>query len=338
MLSGESRGTRRAFMRFLVPVAAVVLVAASALTGSAATAGTRPVTAAPPAAAAAPVGWDTFRRLDRLPYLSPGVQTRQFSSFDRTGGNLHDGFDGQYSCLRTSGTSCVIAEDADAGELASIWFTRIGAFPGDVAGTGRITIELDGRNVVDAPLADVVAGRLGAPFVYPLVANASQSSGGVYIKVPMPYRQSMRITTQHNALFYHVTYRHFPNAQDVSTFDPADPADDVVALLRAAGTRDPKPVRPDATSRETTVSLAAGQQVDAMAVTGPATITELRVRVPDGSATDATLAGLRLRITFDGRRTVDAPIGEFFGSGLGEYPVRSLLFAMDTAANGWYTT
>src|ERR1700730_18032744 len=34
------------------------------------------------------VGWDTYRRLDRLPYLSADTQTLQVSSFDRTGGDF----------------------------------------------------------------------------------------------------------------------------------------------------------------------------------------------------------------------------------------------------------
>jgi len=37
--------------------------------------------------------------------------------------------------------------------------------------------------------------KLGAPFASPLVANADQTSGGVYVKVPMPFRSSMRVTT-----------------------------------------------------------------------------------------------------------------------------------------------
>src|SRR5262245_37533887 len=72
-----------------------------------------------------PIGWDVFRQLDRLPYLSPGTQARQFSSFDRAGGNTQDGFDGRYSCLsKTSNGHCVIAEDTGPGEISSIWFTR----------------------------------------------------------------------------------------------------------------------------------------------------------------------------------------------------------------------
>ncbi|GHJ41748.1 hypothetical protein Sm713_73570 [Streptomyces sp. TS71-3] len=290
-----------------------------------------------PRAAAAdkgPVGWDTYRRLDRLPYLSAGTQTRQFSSFDRTGGN-GDGFDGTYSCLKTTASGCVLAEDHGAGEISSIWFTRDN---GDVTATGTLTIELDGATVLNAPLQDVVDGKQGAPFVYPLVADADQSSGGVYIKVPMPYRDSMRVTVRNNPLFYHVGYRHFTDADGVRRFDPSDPATDVIDMLKAAGAKDPKPAAAGATTVRRTLGLAAHQQGEAARLDGPGSISALRVRIPDGEDTDAVLSGLRLRLGFDGRQTADAPIGEFFGSGLGESPVRSLLFAMDTAADGWYTT
>jgi D-arabinan exo alpha-(1,3)/(1,5)-arabinofuranosidase (non-reducing end) len=442
-----------------------------------------------------PIGWDIYRRLDRLPELTPGAATKQFSSFDRAGGNA----DGSgWSCLRQQ-DGCVIAEKLGAGEIESLWFTR--DF-GDVTRTGAIKVELDGVTVLDAPLLDVVEGRLGAPFVFPLVANADQSSGGVFIRVPMPYRTSMRVTTDANPRFYHVLYREFADAEGVPTFDPNDPAQDVIDLLREFGTRDPKPVQPQAETQTASFALAAGASATLAVTDGPGMITEIRLRIPqivgrelesitddgrgfgaggfseftvaidpanqgvrltrrldtrigyqradvlvDGvvaaqwiglpatpggrwadltvdlpaSATagksaitirnvfvyseldfnefhywvdsrvggalvrtdavdvgaehagdetahqyriqnptyvatprftyplapadvqaeaarladpDAVLRDARLRITFDGARTVDAPLGEFFGSGLGEYPVRSLLFAMETTPGG----
>jgi hypothetical protein len=184
-----------------------------------------------------PVGYDVYRELDRLPELTTGVDTLQFSSFDRGGGN-DDGFVGTYSCLRMTAAGCVIAEHEGVGEIDSIWFTRD---EGNVSRTGDIKIELDGRTVLDASLQDVVDGDLGAPFAYPLVANADQSSGGVYIKVPMPFRASMRVTTEANPLFHHVTYRRFADARGVPTFNPQDEARDVLETLRASGTADPKP-------------------------------------------------------------------------------------------------
>jgi hypothetical protein len=57
----------------------------------------------------------------------------------------------------------------------------------------------------------------------------------------------------------------------------------------------------------------------------------------DVTASDAVLTGAHLKVTFDGETTVDAPLGEFFGSGLGEYDTRTLFSSIDTHADGWYT-
>lgn len=298
-----------------------------------------PVSAPLPVAGKGPVGYEHYRRLDALAGLPGGVQTLQFSSFDRAGGN-DDGFSGKFSCLRPAPDGCVLAERQGAGEIASIWFTRDG---GDVRRTGTIRIELDGRTVLDAPLQDVVDGRLGAPFAYPLVANADLSSGGVYLKVPMPFRESMRITTQHNPFFYHVTYRAFADSVGVATFDPTDPATDVIGTLRDAGFRDPKPAAPGAQRIGARFGpLAPGDSVVLGSLTGPGSISELRLRIPQivphDRASEEILGGARLRLTFDGMRTADVPLGEFFGSGLGEHEMRSLFMAMETGPGGWYTS
>ncbi len=285
-------------------------------------------------AAKGPVGWDIYRHLETVPYLPRGVETRQFSSFDRTGGN-DDGFDGRYSCLRETSEGCVIAEDFGSGEVDSIWSTRKVKPEGGISLTGTITVVLDGMTVLHDNLKVVVDGGRGEPFVYPLVANDQQSAGGVYIKVPMTYTQSMKIVTEHNPYFYHVIYRHFSDAVGVSTFDPSDRASDVLAVLRAAGTADPKPRSAAARTVSATVTARPGAVTTLASVAGPATITELRIHLPDRSA--STLASTRLRITFDGHATVDAAIGEFFGAGLGEFTVRSLMFAMNPS-DGWYTT
>ena len=75
------------------------------------------------------VGWDTYRRLDRLPYLSAGSQTLQVSSFDRSGGDFDistGNRNGTGGCLAPGGAGCVIAQDHGAGEIDSIWLTRDG--------------------------------------------------------------------------------------------------------------------------------------------------------------------------------------------------------------------
>nr|WP_239003477.1 glycoside hydrolase family 172 protein [Nocardia panacis] len=284
------------------------------------------------------VGWDTYRHLDRLPNLPGGSRTLEFSSFDRSGGTYEaytGNQNGSGGCLSTGGAGCVIAQDAGAGEVSSIWFTNdVNGVRGDVSAMGNIRIELDGRTVLNAPLQSVVDGRLGAPFVFPLVANAGQAGGGVYIKVPMAYRDSMRISVQAKLKYYHVYYRHLPDATGVRTFDPSDRAEDVVAKLQAAGTRDPKPALPGTRNDARTVDIPSGATVPIETVTGSGSIVALRLRLPVDS--DEVRSGLRLRISFDGHETVNAPVGEFFGSGLGSASVRSLLFAADP--NGWMSS
>ena len=271
------------------------------------------------------VGWDTYRHLDRLPYLSADTQTRQLSSFDRSGGNYDistGNKNGNGGCLASGGAGCVVAEDRGAGEIDSIWFTRDG---GNVTALGNIRIDLDGHTVIDAPLQSLVDGALGAPFVWPLVANATQSPGGVYIKVPMPYRQSMRVSVASHLEYYHVDYRRFSTPDGVTTFSRSDPAQDVLATFRAAGAVDPKPAVPTARHNHRVNQIPASSGLQIAESTGSGSISALHLQLPQPA--DQLLAGLRLQIEFDGRTMVDSPLGEFFGAGLGTDNVGSLMFA-----------
>jgi len=287
-----------------------------------------------------PVGYDSFRRLDLLPLLRPGVQARQESSYDRSGAN-DDGIPGTYSCRRiTAQGRCVLAEHAGPGEIDSMWFTRHRA---NIAPTGGLRIVLDGRTVVDAPLLDVVNGRLGAPFVLPLVANTFQSSGGAYVKVPMPFRERMEVSTSANPIYYHVAFRTFSDADGVTIFDPAAPAADVLATLRASGLRDPKPALPGARTAARAFTLAPGRRLVLDRRTGPGVITALQLRFRRLSAPrrgvpfprQELFRFARVQMFFDGRRTVDAPLGEFFGSGIAPATVRALLLAQSPSPFGW---
>ncbi|MGI8751194.1 MAG: DUF2961 domain-containing protein [Acidimicrobiales bacterium] len=227
-----------------------------------------------------PVGWDAYRRLDRMAEIPTGVETRSFSSFDRTGGN-GDSLGAGASCLSTAPAGCLLASHDGPGEVDSIWFTNIGPGGfGDVTPDGNLRVELDGQLVVDKPPESLVEGAYGAPFVYPLVADRVQSSGGVYIKVPMSFRQSMRVYTSNEAVYYHIDYRVFADAVGVSTFDPTDPAADVVAKLRASGTADPKPPSPGAVTTRLPFNLTPGQSATLATETGPGSVSALHLSLP----------------------------------------------------------
>ncbi len=238
-------------------------------------------------------GWDIYRRLDLLPEIDNGSQTLQFSSFDREGGNWSDGFDGKYSYLRKTDQGYVIAEASGAGEIQSMWFTRD---EGDVSATGNLIVELDGKVVLNQSLQSLVNGEMGAPFVYPFVANAEESSGGVIIKVPIPYKESMRITTTNNPLFYHVTYRKFASNEDVETFDPSYVPTDVMEAAKTWGYEDPKPEVEGAQVVEDDFSLPEGESITLYEGTGSGYINEITVNIPQFEPAPPTVT-----VTDDGR-------------------------------------
>jgi hypothetical protein len=248
--------------------------------------------------------------------LRTGEHARLESSWDRRGAN-HDNL---YACRRMTGGRCVLAEYTGAGEIDSIWTTRPRA--GDVTRTGTIRVELDGRRVLDDALTRVVGGALGSPFAFPAVANRGQASGAAWIKVPMAFRQHMVVSTSANPGYVRVNYRTFDAPGTVVTFDPADPASDVLATLRAAGTRPPVAAAP-----ASDIVNASDGPLD---VSGAGTITALKVSLNGVNPSPNTLAFTRVRMTFDGRTTVDAPLGELFGSGL-PGRVHSLLAAQEGA-------
>lgn len=292
--------SRRRRRRGVGGLAAIGLAFATASLTTAATATAAP--AAPAALAArhaataeaaaatanGPVGWDTLRRLDQYASLPQGVRLKQFSSFDRAQHNTD-----QDNCLRGIGAGgCVMAEASGPGEVDSIWLTGFVTANGsndwgNVSALGNIVIVLDGKTIVNANLQSVVNGSLGAPFVYPLVANASQSSGGVYIDVPMPYTSSMLIytTATPNPDYYHVDYRTYADATGVTTFDPTDTASDVLATLNAAGTADPKPAQSGAaTVTAGPFALAPGASQQVASISGPASLSALHLSLPQLAA------------------------------------------------------
>jgi hypothetical protein len=220
-----------------------------------------------------PIGWDSYRRPDLFPKLRSGTETRDFSSTDPAQANG----DFNHPLRVTSDGQYVIAEANGPGEIVSIWSTING---GDVTNDGLITIQLDGNVVLSANYKALVSGALGAPWVWPLVGNLYDTSGGAQIKVPTPYTQSMRVTVQGNPDYFHVIYRQFDDATGVTTFDPTDKALDVIAKLRAFGMRDPKPALPGTATVRAEINIPSNSQSRLVQINEPGEITELRLQLP----------------------------------------------------------
>lgn len=222
-------------------------------------------------------GWDTYQEYD-LSLLRPNETTSQFSSYDRNGGN-DDGFDGTFSCLRPMEETgrCIIADYTGAGEVASIWFT----YESDsIEPAGDIEIVLDGVTVLEGDIQSIVNGDKGAPFSWPLVGNTNDTRGGNVIKIPMPFKESMLISTGNNPHFYHVGFRKFPSADGVKTFDPSDSAQDILSSMQQFGSRDPKPAPENPLKEFAYGEVKAGNSTEAISIMASGQITQVNLHIP----------------------------------------------------------
>lgn len=291
-------------------------------------------------AAAGPVALED---LDSLPLLREGTRAWQVSSFDRTG-DLLDANDDRNTWLRldTNG-EFVLLDESGPGCVHRIWMTYSQeAF----VTNNRIRIYLDGETSprVEMNVGDFFSGT-NAPFLQPLVGNKAWSAGGMVCYVPIPYRVGCRIATtwfppeseryQHWPAdwgYYQIAGHAYDSEDGVTTWTGAEDLSRVLDQWTHLGA-DPK--RTNAlVSIAGTVAVPAGATSVLASINAPGCLAAVLLDPEPHDA--ATLADARLQMLWDGRPepAVDAPIGEFFGSGFGEVPVSSLMIGMRT--NGPY--
>jgi hypothetical protein len=198
------------------------------------------------------------------------------------------------------------------GVITRIWF----AVP-----TGALRIVLDGHLVADAPLSELLTGKV-QPFAVPLVLD------GRTLLYPLGFQEGCQIQWRGGAGPFEIQYSAFPAGTQVERFDPdlsnelrkvrTQVIETLLAGTPPAGGR----MLPVAVQRE----LAAGEKLTEQ-VDGAGTIRALRVAVTDriDPREPYTLHRCVLRLYFDGAEepSVAAPLTDFFGSGFDLVTFRS---------------
>ena len=134
-----------------------------------------------------------------------------------------------------------------------------------------------------------------APFLAPLVGTDNASSGGFYCYVPMPFAQSVKITTNGagGSFFYHVGYHVYTRDTAVTTWTSGQDNTAVRDMWNRAG-NDPKSDSGN-TTVSGTINLAAGTTQTLLDTAGARSISSIKLRIPGVAAPNQTL------ITDDGR-------------------------------------
>jgi len=277
------------------------------------------------------VGVGFYEALEALPKLHPNVQSFYLSSYDRTGGN-DDGFRGTYSQLYVEENGEHVIFDAKGpGCVYNFWFTGSGM----KLHWGKLRFYFDDEQEArfTCEAMEFFRGRTN-PFVYPLVTHAFQSSGGYSCSAPIPFAKRLKITTEKTAGFYNVYYQLYSNVS-VETWTEKIDYTSLIQLFQESGS-DPKRAE-DMQSIEKTVSLAAARgrvrpEEELLARNQKGTIQSIKIN-PLYRPSTYSLNHVYLRIFYDqqAKAAVEAPLGSFFGSGLGEADMRGLFAGMSSS-------
>lgn len=276
--------------------------------------------------------WETWKDLRSWAELPTGNQVLLRSShcqggcrYDRHSAEGPQGEGPRFVYL--DGEEMVIFDEPGAGAITRIWMT-MGAgvsVPLDPEIEIRIYVDGGGTPVVDASLPSLFDGST-PPFVPPLVGDRSSSSGGNYSFVPIPYLQGCRVAlvgALDKTIWYQLHFHRQANADGIVTFTGDEDLDTLVELLSNPGA-DPWPASSGEVTDGTLV-LAPGAEVALFSRAEAGTLTALRLAL--GAASPELLD---LVLTFDGRRTVDMALSDFFGwDRAGGSSIRSLALGLD---------
>jgi hypothetical protein len=294
---------------------------------------------------------DLVGRLTDLKWLStlPDSEEycRQWSSFDRaswydqaTGSYLNWDANGDNNgVIREENGKFVFGQMQGPGCIWRIWSAT--------AGKGHVKIYLDGaaEPAIDLPFEDYFNGTT-KPFTRPALVHTVTNGKNCYI--PIPFQKSCKIIADKDyGQYYHFTYSLFPKGTVVGTFSMNLTSEENAALDKANERL--TQCGPDFSGRQADqktetfdISLAAGQ-TKTITIDGKRAIVSLKVRpqLPqDVEGQRKALRELAMKVSWDDQKNpaVWCPLGDFFGTGPGVNPYRSLTLGMTDKEfySNWY--
>ncbi|GIV02382.1 MAG: hypothetical protein KatS3mg015_1212 [Fimbriimonadales bacterium] len=284
--------------------------------------------------------------LDRLMQMpEPSYRTAQSSSYDRASKSPAEGWfaNQDYGHFlrverKPGRNEYVMADLKGPGAVMRIWSPNP---------QGTLRFYFDGEDLPEliVPMKELLSG--GHPDFPPPFSGMRAAAGTLYY--PFPYAKRLVITVDDrdadpSNLYYHIQYRTYEPPTPVRTFTLAQAKD--AALLAERVGRNLQDPHVFQSVRDRTLSqqyiLAPGQVAAMRMPDGSGVVRQLSVWVqayepdedaPDGLgdtvAPEVALRGVLLEASFDGKRTISAPVGDFFGGAPGFLPHESLPFSVN---------
>ena len=296
---------------------------------------------------------DMLDRTGIVEFPQPEFTCRQASSYNRrskTPGNpdwfAGCDFDQFHGSVEIGGRKEWIMLDADGpGVVTRWWLTQF-----NNAGTIRIYLDGAAEPLVAGQGKTLVGGVDGGILTGPPLATIV--SGGRNLYLPIPFSAHCRITFEspkadadftkaapsfaNESLFYNINYLQYPAGTAVKSLTLAD-LEANRGLIAKVGQEllQPEnhtlPIRRKVAGGSETLKPGASLT---RKISGSGAIAVLRLKLGASDLPQAMRSTI-LIASFDGKQTVAAPVGEFFGSGPGLNPFKDWWRMVDK--DGWMT-
>ncbi len=277
---------------------------------------------------------DEMIDLERLAFLPPsGNFTAQASSYDRAS-RIENGMRENWFANEDSGnfvrkierenrTEYVLADLEGPGAVVRFWSAN-------PAGILRVYIDNSVSPVIEGSLKSILNGEKGYPFTSPFVDVRAWGSN---LYFPIPFSENILVTCENpENLYYHIGYRVFPEDIEVESYSQAN----VMKAKSKAERISDRLSNPYTTwthSENSQIFEIDWQiqqgEIEEISFTGPAEIIGIDLGL-DAENVENVLRNSIIRITWDNyeKPSVWVPLGDFFGTGPGFNPYRSLPLGM----------
>jgi hypothetical protein len=285
--------------------------------------------------------------LDEMPNLAwlaarpkPYFRAAQASSYDRASTSPKDdktwfanGDLGKYVRIEEANgrKEYVMADLVGPGAVVRVWSAN-------PLGTIRFYFDGETKPRLEEKMADLLSGNVN-PFGDPLAYMAAQ---GANLYFPFPYAKSLKITVENDkpewpSLYYHVGYRTYDKGTKVDTYSPNDLPAGRISVIRSELASGGLKVSPKNTQTVNVKPMAGKTFTKTLTAKSGGVLQMLKVKIPfplvqfikapdwtDPHVPHNVLRNTILRITCDGERTVEVPLGDFFATAPGINEANSL--------------
>lgn len=272
-------------------------------------------------------------------YPDPYFTCAQFSSYDRASVSKdRPGWFGNWDRTQFYGidthngrTEYVMADAKGPGAIVRFWMT----FAGPDCGQGILRIYVDDMEVpaVEGKPMEILSGDKVT--AYPLAASVSELSPyeqrGHNLYFPIPYSERCRITYEHEtlsadnfgardgseAVYYNINYRTYEPGTHVIPYSEEQVAENKELIDKVNSLLKNRPSNPAPERKSGRVDISTELSPDenrTFTITGSRAVRCLSMKI-DAPEIEQALRSVVLDISFDGNRTVWAPVGDFFGTG-----------------------